>query len=80
MKNQSIRPSVFILLTLAFSAPALMNIAAGTESATGAGVHLGAAILLAWAVVSGVGHLIDSYRPNAPKHPRRVQQHHDQTQ
>lgn len=65
MKNASMRPAIFILLTLALSSPTLMNIIAGQESVTAAGAHLAGAILVAWASVSVVGHLIDNYRANA---------------
>jgi len=61
-KHPSMRPAVFILLTLALSTPTLANIVGGSESAMGAGERLGAAILVSWAAVSVVGHLVDKYR------------------
>jgi len=77
MKNASMRPAIFLLLTLVLSAPTLMNIVSGADSATGAGVHLAAAILVAWVAVSIVGHLVDSYRSSVA---RRAQHHAQQSQ
>jgi len=73
MKNPALRPAVFVLLALALSAPTLANILAGNESALGAGLHLGTAILVSWAAVGVVGHLVDSYRAAAF---RRAQHQH----
>jgi hypothetical protein len=73
LKHKSMRPAIFVLLTLALSAPTLLNVLAGADSATNAGVHLGAAILVAWAAVGIVGHLVDSYR--AAAHRRARHQH-----
>ena len=77
MKHKSMRPAIFVLLTLALSAPTLLNILAGADSATNAGVHLAAAILLSWGAVGTVGHLVDGYRASAH---RRAQQQHLQHQ
>lgn len=67
MKNPTMRPAIFLLMTLALSAPTLMNIVSGADSATSAGAHLAAAILVAWAAVSVVGHLVDSYRASVAR-------------
>jgi hypothetical protein len=65
MKAPSLRPAIFLLLTLALSATTLLNIADGSESALDAGIHLVAAILIARLSVLMVGHLVDSYQANA---------------
>ena len=67
------RPAIFVLLTLALSAPTLANILAGNESAVGAGLHLGAAILVSWAAVGVVGHLLDNYRSAARRRGQQGQ-------
>lgn len=56
------RPAIFILLLLVLSTPTLANILNGSDSALNAGVHLGAATLVAWFAVGLVAHLVDNYR------------------
>jgi hypothetical protein len=65
VKRASIRPGVFLLLSLALSAPTLINVATGSDSALNAGLHLLAAILVARVAVLWVGHLVDSYQVHA---------------
>lgn len=65
MKSQSTRPAIFVLLAVVLSAPTLVNVISGNDSATSAGFYLAAAIILAWAAVSGVGQLVDNYRAHA---------------
>jgi hypothetical protein len=72
MKRASMRPAIFVLLTLALAAPTLDNILNGADSATNAGIHLGGAILVSWAAVGIVGYLVDSYRAAVL---RRAQHH-----
>ena len=62
MGSASVKPAVFVLLTLWLSAPTIGNILKGAVSAVGAGEHIGAAIIISWLAVSLVGHIIDSYR------------------
>ncbi|HTV10753.1 MAG TPA: hypothetical protein VME20_02740 [Acidimicrobiales bacterium] len=71
MKPSSLRPAVFLLLTLALAAPTLANILNSNESAVGAGLHLGGAILVSWAAVGIVGYLIDSYRVSSARRAHR---------
>jgi hypothetical protein len=75
MKQTSMRPAIFLLLALVLSAPTLLNIVAGSESAMATLVHLGGAILVARIAVQVVSHLVDSYRLSAA---RRAQQNHHQ--
>jgi len=74
MKRTSMRPAIFVLLTLALSAPTLSNILGADESAMNAGEHLGAAILVSWAAVAVVGYLVDSYRAAALRRDQPQQQ------
>jgi hypothetical protein len=67
------RPAIFILLTLALSAPTLANVLDGADSAIDAGLHLGAAILVSWAGVGLVGYLVDNYRSAALRRAQREQ-------
>jgi hypothetical protein len=62
MKSSSMRPALFILLALGLSASTIGNVIGGSDSAVGAGEHLGAAILISWFAVGVVGHLVDNYR------------------
>jgi hypothetical protein len=72
------RPAVFILLTLALSAPTLANVLTGSDSALNAGEHLTAAIVISWFGVGVVGYLIDSYRAAvAQREDRRGSQNVD---
>lgn len=73
MKSASIRPAIFLLLALALSAPTLVNVVDGSDSATNAGVHLGAAILVACLSVLMVGHLVDSYQAGARRRHHQAQ-------
>jgi hypothetical protein len=70
MKSKSMRPAIFLLMALALSASTLLNIVSGSESAMGAGEHIGAAILIAWLAVGTVGHLVDRYRAHVMAHRR----------
>jgi hypothetical protein len=56
------RPAIFLLMALALSASTLLNVVSGSEPATGAGEHIGAAILISWLAVGTVGYTIDRYR------------------
>jgi hypothetical protein len=62
MTAPSLRPAIFVLLALAFSAPTLMAVANGTATAVGAGERLVASVLVSWAAVSIIGRLVDGYR------------------
>jgi hypothetical protein len=73
MKHKSMRPAIFLLMTLALSASTLLNIANGSEPAIGAGEHIGAAILISWLAVGTVGHLVDRYRAHVwARHAHRT--------
>lgn len=74
MKRTSMRPAIFVLLTLALSAPTLANVLDGADSAVNAGTHLGAAILVSWAAVGIVGYLVDNYRSATLRRAQRQQQ------
>ena len=69
MKHKSMRPAIFLLMTLALSASTLLNIVAGSESAMGAGEHIGAAILISWLAVGTVGYTVDRYRAHVFARP-----------
>ena len=56
------RPALFVLLLLALSAPTLLNIAQGADSALVAGERLIGAILVSWLAVALVSFVIDNYR------------------
>jgi uncharacterized membrane protein len=71
MKPKSMRPAIFLLMTLALSASTLLNIVSGSEPAMGAGEHLGAAILISWLAVGTVGYTVDRYRAHALVQARR---------
>ncbi|HET9060854.1 MAG TPA: hypothetical protein VFN61_13115 [Acidimicrobiales bacterium] len=73
MTAPSLRPAIFVLLALAFSAPTLLAVATGTTTALSAGEHLVASVLVSWAAVGIVGRLIDSYRVSVL---RREERHH----
>jgi hypothetical protein len=74
VKRTSMRPAIFILLTLALSAPTLANVLGGADSAIDAGLHLAAAILVAWAAVGFVGYLVDNYRSATLRRAQRQQE------
>lgn len=75
MKNPSMRPAIFVLVALVLSAPTLLAVAGGTTTAVNAGEHLAGAVLVAWAAVSAVAHLLDGYRAMAL---RRDEAHHSE--
>ncbi len=70
MKRKSMRPAIFLLLTLALSASTLLNVVNGSEAALATGEHIGAAILISWLAVGTVGYTVDRYRAHVMAHAR----------
>jgi hypothetical protein len=69
------RPAIFVLLALVLSASTLANIVHGADSAAGAGLHLGAAILISWVAVGTVSHVVTGYRAAALRRAHERAQH-----
>ncbi|MGC8626011.1 MAG: hypothetical protein ACP5VR_00405 [Acidimicrobiales bacterium] len=76
MQAKTVKPALFVFLSVVLSAPTLANILAGSVSAVSAGAHLVGAILISWAAVGTLSYLVSTYRASVA-HQQHQQERHD---